>query len=94
MIKWIIVAMIGVMPLGVQRALGAPPSPDYELLYEDHFSSGTINEKDWTYRTGRRTGGNMDGLNRKENVSVSGGGLHIAVRQELIGGKLDIRAAA
>lgn len=49
----------------------------------------SFNERDWIYRTGCRTGGNIDGLNRKENVSVSVDRLHIAVLHELIVGKLE-----
>lgn len=71
------------------RSAGAePPSKDYELLYEEAFKGNALNEKDWRYRTGARSGtGFHDSLNRKENVSVSDGALHIAVRQETIDGK-------
>lgn len=64
-----------------------PPSKDYELLYEDNFDGTSLKESEWEYRTGRRTGLGMDGMNFKENVSVSGGQLRIAARQEVIDGK-------
>lgn len=64
------------------------PGKGFQLLYEDHFVGNTLNERDWQYRTGRRTGmGYMDGLNLKENVFVKDSALHIAVRHELIDGK-------
>ncbi|NQU43307.1 family 16 glycosylhydrolase [bacterium] len=67
-----------------------PPSPDYVLLYEDNFEGNAVNEVDWSYRLGRREGGGyINGLNLKENVSVSDGALHIAVRQEMIDGELE-----
>lgn len=82
--------LIAVLLAGATNPLVAsPPSPDYVLLYEDNFSGNAVNEKDWSYRLGRRTGGNINGLNRKENLTVSDGALHIAVRQEMIGGKLE-----
>ncbi|MCF8214673.1 MAG: family 16 glycosylhydrolase, partial [Chitinophagaceae bacterium] len=64
------------------------PGKGFQLLYEDHFVGNTLNERDWQYRTGRRTGmGYMDGLNLKENVFVKDSALHIAVRHEMIDGK-------
>ena len=64
------------------------PGKGFQLLFEDHFVGNTLNERDWQYRTGRRTGmGYMDGLNLKENVFVKDSALHIAVRHELIDGK-------
>lgn len=81
---------VGLLALGLATtALAAPPSPDYMLLYEESFNGDAVNERDWTWRTGRRTGGPINGLNLKENVTVSGGALHIAVRQEMIDGKLE-----
>ena len=64
-------------------AFAAPPSADYELLFEDNFDGTNVDGKVWNHRVGPR----MDGVCRKENVSVSGGQLHIALRQESIGGK-------
>ena len=64
------------------------PGKGFQLLYEDHFVGNTLNERDWQYRTGRRTGmGYMDGLNLKENVFVKDSALHIAVKHEMINGK-------
>lgn len=66
-----------------------PPSPDYELLFEENFDGQALNEARWTYRTGERSGVHLfRSINRKENVSVSGGELHITARQEMIDGKL------
>ncbi len=61
----------------------------YSLLYEDTFSGNAVNEGDWNFRLGRRTGGNIDGMNLKENVTVSGGALHVTARQETLASKLE-----
>lgn len=66
-----------------------PAGKGYLLLYEDNFDGSAVDEAAWSYRTGRRTGGTLNGVNLKENVSVSGGLLHIAVRQEIINGQLE-----
>ncbi len=66
-----------------------PAGKGYVLLYQDNFDGSAVNESDWSFRTGRRTGGNLNGLHFKENVSVSGGLLHLAVRQETINGQLE-----
>ncbi|GEM_PF-1575124 len=63
-----------------------PPSKDYQLLFEDNFDGRSIRENDWSYRMDRRQGGSFNALNRKENVYVSGGFLHVSVRQDTING--------
>ncbi len=60
----------------------------YKLLFEENFSGKTLNEENWKYREGRRSGPGIDGENLPANVTVSDGALHIAVRQELQNGKL------
>jgi hypothetical protein len=75
-------------PAGVPSVSNTLPGKDFQLLYEDNFIGDNLNERDWQYRTGRRTGmGYMDGLNLKENVYVKDSALHIAVKHELIDGK-------
>jgi beta-glucanase (GH16 family) len=67
----------------------AVPSPEYELLFADEFNGDQLDKTHWRYRTGERGGVNMfRSLNRADNVSVSGGKLHVAVRQETIDGQL------
>lgn len=66
-----------------RRAAAEPPSPEYELLFEDEFDGDALDATVWNPRTGPR----MDGQNRAENVSVSGGALRIAVRIDTIEGK-------
>jgi len=61
----------------------------YRLMYEENFSGSAVNERDWNYREGRRSGTGIDGMNLRENVSVSGGALHIAVKQETLAGKIE-----
>lgn len=65
----------------------APPSADYELIFEDEFS-GPVNESMWNYREGRRTMGTwINALNQKTNVSTKAGNLVITARTEEIKGK-------
>lgn len=63
-----------------------PPGKGYKLLFEDNFDGNNLREVDWSYRLDRRQGGSFNALNRKENVSISGGYLHVAVRQDTING--------
>ena len=65
----------------------APPSSDYELLFADEFDGTSLNAAHWRYREDVRKGGYFNGLNLKENVSVSGGQLRIVARHEKIKGK-------
>lgn len=69
--------------------IAQPPSDKgYELLFDESFKGGKLNENDWRYRIDRRTGfGYMDGLNRKENVMVKDGALHMVLNHEMIDGK-------
>ena len=66
-----------------------PPSKDYQLLFEDNFAGTNLNESDWNYRLGPRTGTGINGLNLKENVFVADSALHIVAKQETINGKLE-----
>jgi beta-glucanase (GH16 family) len=77
------VTSVALLALVVRPLPAAPPSPDYELLFADEFDGDALDTAVWTCRTGPR----MDGLNRPENVSVSGGALRIAVRIDTIKGK-------
>jgi hypothetical protein len=76
------------IPLTPNAEQAKVPGKEYELLYADYFSGDTLNQKDWQYRTGRRTGmGYMDGLNLPQNVYVKDSALHITVKHEMIDGK-------
>lgn len=63
-----------------------PPGKGYALLFEDNFDGNTLRENDWSYRLDRRQGGSFNALNRKENVYLAGGLLHVVVRQDTING--------
>jgi hypothetical protein len=76
-------AVVVVLSASVRHLPAAPPSADYDLLFADEFEGDSLDTTFWNHRTGTR----MDGLNRAENVSVSGGALHIAVRIDSISGK-------
>jgi hypothetical protein len=70
-----------------------PPSPDYKLVFEDDFNGTSVNENAWCYRIDRRGGADGDGfikgLNRRENVSVSGGLLRVKLDRETLDGQLE-----
>ena len=72
-----------------QIVLAQPPvNKGYTLLFDENFKGNHLNEADWRYRIDRRTGyGYMDGLNRKENVYVKDGALHVVLNHEKIDGK-------
>lgn len=72
-----------------QAVFAQPPADKgYTLLFDECFKGNRLNEQDWRYRIDRRTGfGYMDGLNRKENVFVKDGALHVVLNHEKIDGK-------
>lgn len=69
--------------------MSQPPGKGYKLLFEDNFDGNKVRENDWSYRLDRRQGGSFNALNRKENVSISGGYLHVTVRQDTIDGIIE-----
>jgi hypothetical protein len=75
--------------MGMGHPIHAQAPAGYTLLYEENFSGNKVNEADWNYRIGHRGGvtEDFDSYNRKENVSVHDGTLHIAVRREKIDGE-------
>ncbi len=73
----------------LSRAHAAPPSSDYELLFEENFSGDTLDATRWRPRTDRRQNAYLNGLNRAENISVSDGFLRIVARTEQIDGKTE-----
>lgn len=82
---WWLAATAVILPVSA-----APPSPDYELLFEDNFNGTKVDEAAWRYREGARTSGTwINGLNRKENVFVEGGNLVIRAKVEEINGKTE-----
>ena len=77
------------LTLIVSGVKSQPPSKNYQLLFEDNFAGTKLNEADWNYRLGARKGVGIDGLNLEENVYQADNSLHIAVKQEMIKGKLE-----
>lgn len=71
----------------VSPAWANPPSDDYELLFADEFDGTALNTSHWRYREDVRKGGYFNGLNLKQNVTVSDGHLRIVARLENIKGK-------
>ena len=85
------VAAIASLGLALSSALvalrGAPPTPDYQLLFAEEFDGDRVNERDWNFRLGPRTGLGIDGLNLARNVRIADGHLIVTARQEIIEGK-------
>jgi hypothetical protein len=79
--------LLGVVLLVVPLARATPPAPDYELLFADEFNGDRVNERDWMFRTGARTGTGIDGLNLARNVRVAEGHLIVTARHEVVDGK-------
>lgn len=73
--------------LAAVPAIAAPPSEDYELLFADEFDGTALDASHWRYREDVRKGGYFNGLNLRDNVSVSDGRLRIVARLENIKGK-------
>ena len=78
--------------LGLAAALlpgahAAPPAADYELLFAEEFDGSRVNERDWIFRTGPRTGTGIDGLNLARNVRVADGHLIVTAKHEVVDGK-------
>ncbi len=68
----------------------APAGKGYTLIYNEEFKGDTLNTNDWFYREGRREGLDwVDGFNRKENVYVKDGALHIICRREFLNGRME-----
>ena len=63
--------------------IAAPPGTGFTLSFEENFDGNSLNTGEWSYRTGAK----LDGYNRSQNVSVSGGYLNIALKNEVYGGK-------
>ena len=68
-------------------AHAAPPAADYELLFADEFDAPRVNERDWNFRLGPRTGTGIDGLNLARNVRVADGHLIVEAKHETVDGK-------
>ena len=67
-----------------------PEKKGYQLLFEENFKGDTLNTTNWIYREGRREGLDwVDGLNRKENVYVKDGVLHIVLKREKLNGRME-----
>jgi hypothetical protein len=80
-------ALLAAAPAAAQPGPGGTPGPGYELLFADEFDGGHVNERDWNFRLGPRTGTGIDGLNLARNVRVADGHLIVVAKHEIIEGK-------
>jgi beta-glucanase (GH16 family) len=64
----------------VGPAVAAPP-PGYQLVWSDEFNGPVLDTNQWYYRNGDR----LLSCQKPENVSVSGGLLRLALKQEEAG---------
>lgn len=66
----------------VGNRMTSPISGDeYTLKWIDDFSGNTLNETNWKYLT-KNCNQMEESVNRKENVTVSGGSLYLAAKKE------------
>jgi beta-glucanase (GH16 family) len=59
------------------------PLPGYELVWADEFDGSTLDTNKWAYRTDSK----HLSTQKRENVSVGSGMLHLALKKESAGGK-------
>ncbi len=64
-----------------------PPAPEYELLYAEEFEGDRVNERDWSFRTGPRTGTGINGLNLARHVRVADSHLIVVAKHEFVDGQ-------
>jgi beta-glucanase (GH16 family) len=77
------VALIAVL-LPASPAAADPPTPaNYTLVFSDEFDGTAVDTAKWNYRTDVKA----YSAQRPENVSVGGGLMSIALKQESFGGK-------
>lgn len=76
--------LFGAFLFTASLAHSAPPTPDYELLFADEFSGERVNERDWNFRTGPRTGTGIDDLNLACNVRGTDGHLMVDLKRETV----------
>ena len=77
-------ALIAIAPLFIATAGDIKPLnvdggiTGYSLVWHDEFDGSAVNTNDWYYRTGER----LLSFQKPENVSVSGGQMHLALKKE------------
>lgn len=85
---WIVPGAVAAEATPGQAALavaGKPtaPLPGYELVWTDEFDGSTLDTNKWAYRTDSK----HLSTQKRENVSVGSGMLHLALKKESAGGK-------
>lgn len=80
-------ALLATVRFVAPLARSAPPAPDYELLYAEEFDGDRVNARDWSFRTGPRTGLGINGLNLARNVRVADGHLIVVAKHEVVDGQ-------
>jgi beta-glucanase (GH16 family) len=77
-------ALIAIAPLLIATADDIRPLntdgsiTGYTLVWHDEFDGSAVDTKEWNYRTGER----LLSFQKKENVSVSDGAMHLALKKE------------
>lgn len=71
------------IPVKLATEVTALPSAGYQLVFEDEFNGDQIDTKKWGFRLDSK----MLSTQQKENISVKGGNLEIALRKETVKGK-------
>ena len=89
--RWFCRLLAAALCLGARPVPAAPPAPaaeaphlaSYRLAWADEFDGAAVDEAAWDYRTGPAWWSTQ----QKQNVSVSGGVMRIALRKEPAQGK-------
>ena len=76
------------LPGLAQAVEPAIPVAGYTLVHQDEFAGNQVDERQWNYRLGLRTGVNINGYNTKDAVTVGDGRLQITCTQTTDNGKL------
>jgi beta-glucanase (GH16 family) len=77
--------------LTLNQTSGAPPVPQWNIVWSDEFNGTSINKKNWTFETGNNNGWGNSELeyytSSTNNAYVDGNGLlHIVALQQSMGG--------
>ena len=71
------------VPVRLATEVASLPPAGYQLVFEDEFNGDQIDTQKWGFRTDSK----LLSTQQRENVSVKGGNLEIALRKETVKGK-------
>ena len=71
------------IPVKLAAEVASLPPAGYQLVFEDEFNGDQIDTQKWGFRTDSK----LLSTQQRENISVKGGNLEIALRKETVKGK-------